>query len=166
MPKRSTVTVRDQPVASTSSVSGPLYVHSEFFTVVTRERLELHDLTDRVMALVRALPVTEGTVNLFSTHTTCTVFINEVQPALLSDMKRFLEHVVDSADAWMHNDPNFSDCDRANADSHLRALLLGHSLTLQVSGGEIVLGQWQRVLLAELDGPRTRALRLQVMGVA
>ena len=59
---------------------------------------------------------------------------------------------------WMHNDPEHSDCDRMNADSHLRALLLGHNLTLQVSGGEVVLGQWQRILMAELDGPRARSL--------
>jgi len=52
-----------------------------------------------------------------------------------------------------------------NADAHLRAMLLGHSLSLQVSGGEIVLGQWQRILLAELDGPRSRTLRLQMMGI-
>jgi thiamine phosphate synthase YjbQ (UPF0047 family) len=52
-----------------------------------------------------------------------------------------------------------------NADAHLRAMLPGHSLSLQVSGGEIVLGQWQRILMAELDGPRARTLRLQVMGV-
>jgi thiamine phosphate synthase YjbQ (UPF0047 family) len=45
-------------------------------------------------------------------------------------------------------------------------MLLGHSLTLQVGGGEIVLGQWQRVLAAELDGPRVRTIRLQIMGVA
>ncbi len=48
----------------------------------------------------------------------------------------------------------------------LRAMLLGHSLTLQISGGEVVLGQWQRVLMAELDGPRTRTVRLQVLGIA
>ena len=66
----------------------------------------------------------------------------------------------------MHNDPEHSDCDRMNADSHLRSLLLGHSLTLQVSGGEVVLGQWQRILMAELDGPRARTLRIQVMGIA
>ena len=53
-----------------------------------------------------------------------------------------------------------------NADSHLRAMLLGHHLTLQVSGGEIVLGQWQRILLAELDGPRSRSLRIQMIGVS
>ena len=50
------------------------------------------------------------------------------------------------------------------ADAHLRALLLGHSVTLQVSGGELVLGQWQRVLMAELDGPRARSLRLKILG--
>jgi thiamine phosphate synthase YjbQ (UPF0047 family) len=53
-----------------------------------------------------------------------------------------------------------------NADSHLRAMLLGHSLTLQISGGELVLGQWQRILAAELDGPRARTLRIQAFGVA
>jgi thiamine phosphate synthase YjbQ (UPF0047 family) len=52
-----------------------------------------------------------------------------------------------------------------NADSHLRAMLLGHTLTVQVSGGELVLGRWQRLLLAELDGPRTRTLRLTAMGI-
>jgi thiamine phosphate synthase YjbQ (UPF0047 family) len=44
-------------------------------------------------------------------------------------------------------------------------MLLGHSLTLQISGGEVVLGQWQRVLVGELDGPRARTLRMQVMGI-
>ena len=165
MPKRSIATVRDQPVASTSSVSGLLHVHSESFAIVSHERIELQDLTDRVMARVRALPVKEGSINLFSTHTTCTVFINEMQKALLADIRTFLERVVDSSEAWRHNDPELSACERRNADSHLRALLLGHSLTLQISGGEVVLGQWQRILLAELDGPRTRTLRMQVMGV-
>jgi thiamine phosphate synthase YjbQ (UPF0047 family) len=53
-----------------------------------------------------------------------------------------------------------------NADAHLRALLLGHNLTLQISGGEVVLGQWQRILMAELDGPRARSLRIQIFGVS
>jgi secondary thiamine-phosphate synthase enzyme len=159
------VTVREQPVAKVTSVSGPLHVHGETFTIQTEQRIELHDLTERVMTMVRQIGVKEGTVNLFSMHTTCTVFINEFQTALLSDIKKFLEHVVARDEEWLHNDPNFSDCDRFNADSHLRAMLLGHSLTLQVSGGEVVLGQWQRILMAELDGPRARTLRLQVMGV-
>lgn len=166
MPKRSIVTVREQPVAASTVASGPLVVQSKSFDVETLERLELRDITDLVMKAVRAFPVREGTLNVFSMHTTCTLLVNEVQQALLSDLKKFLEQAVDSNDVWMHNDPKFSDCARANADSHLRALLLGHSLTLQISGGELVLGKWQRILMAELDGPRTRTFRLQVMGVA
>jgi secondary thiamine-phosphate synthase enzyme len=118
------------------------------------------------MSIVRGLDIKEGVLSLFSMHTTCTIFINEFQTALLADMKTFLEHVVSADASWLHNDPRHSNCDRMNADSHLRAMLLGHSLTLQVCAGEVVLGQWQRILMAELDGPRTRTLRIQVMGVA
>jgi secondary thiamine-phosphate synthase enzyme len=152
-------------VAAVAAASGALRIHSETLVVETTARIDVVDLTDRVMALVRRLHVAEGQVHLFSMHTTCTMIINEFQPALLVDFKTFLEQVV-SADAnWRHNDPAHSDCDRQNADAHLRAMLLGHSLSLQVSGGEVVLGQWQRVLLAELDGPRARTVRLQVLGI-
>ena len=123
------------------------------------------DLTDRIMSFVRRLRIREGVVSLWSLHTTCAVFINEFQAALLSDIKRFLEQMVARDEEWLHNNPTHSDCDRMNADSHLRALLLGHSMTLQISGGEVVLGQWQRVLMAELDGPRARTLRLQAWGI-
>jgi len=166
MSKRSTVTVREQPVADVTSLSGALRVHAESLTIDTIDRVELHDLTTRIMSVVRGARIREGFVNLFSTHTTCAVFINEFQTALLADIKTLLEQVVSRDDRWMHNDPAHSDCDRMNADSHLRAMLLGHSLTLPVSGGEVVLGQWQRILVAELDGPRSRTLRVQILGVA
>ncbi len=167
MSKSSTVTVRETPVSDVvSATAGGLMIHGETIVISTDERIEVVDLTDKVMAFVRRLRVREGIVTLWSMHTTCTVFINEFQEALLSDIKRFLEQMVARDEEWLHNDPNHSDCDRMNADSHLRALLLGHSLTLQISGGEVVLGQWQRVLMAELDGPRARTLRVQALGVA
>jgi len=167
MSKRSTVTVREAPVQQVAAANaGSLTIHGETIVVQTDQRIELIDLTDRVMAFVRAYHVREGLVSLWSMHTTCTLFINEFQKALHADIKRFLEQIVDRDAEWLHNDPAHSDCDRMNADSHLRAMLLGHSLTLQVSGGEVVLGQWQRVLMAELDGPRARSLRLQLFGIA
>jgi len=166
MSKSSTVTVRETPVSEVSSATaGGLMIHGETLIISTDERIEVVDLTDRVMTFVRRLSIREGLVSLWSLHTTCTVFINEFQSALLSDIRRFLEQMVARDEEWLHNNPNHSDCDRMNADSHLRALLLGHSLTLQVSGGEVVLGQWQRVLMAELDGPRARTLRVQAWGV-
>lgn len=167
MSKSSTVTVRETPVLDVSTATaGGLTIHGETFTVQTDQRVELVDLTDRIMDLVRRFRIREGLVSLWSLHTTCALFINECQTALLSDIKRFLEQMVARDAEWLHNDPRHSDCDRMNADSHLRALLLGHSLTLQISGGEIVLGQWQRILMAELDGPRARTLRVQLWGIA
>jgi len=167
MSKSSTVTVRDKPVESvTTATVGGLTIHSETIVIQTGERIELVDLTNRIMEFVRMFNVREGLVSLWSMHTTCALFINEFQTALLADIKRFLEQMVARDAEWMHNDPDHSDCDRMNADSHLRALLLGHSLTLQVSGGEVVLGQWQRILMAELDGPRARSLRIQVWGIS
>jgi secondary thiamine-phosphate synthase enzyme len=148
------------------SVSGPLVVYSESLLVQSDKRIELVDITETVMERIRLSNVREGLASLWSMHTTCALFINEAQKALHADILRVLEQVVDRDAEWMHNDPQHSDCDRMNADSHLRAMLLGHSVTLQISSGELVLGQWQRVLVAELDGPRARSVRIQVMGVA
>jgi secondary thiamine-phosphate synthase enzyme len=167
MSKSSTVTVREKPVEDVASAKvGGVTVHGETLVIQTDQRIELVDLTNRVMEFVRRFNISEGLVSLWSMHTTCALFINEFQTALLSDIKRFLEHLVERDADYLHNDPKHSDCDRMNADSHLRALLLGHSLTLQVSGGEVVLGQWQRILMAELDGPRARSLRVQILGVS
>ena len=158
------MTLRDTPVQA-ASVTGPLVVHAESLLVQTENRIELVDITDVVMERIRQSGVQEGIASLWSMHTTCALFINEAQKALHADIMRVLEQVVDRDAEWMHNDPQHSDCDRMNADSHLRAMLLGHSVTLQIGGGEPVLGQWQRVIVAELDGPRARSIRIQVMGV-
>jgi secondary thiamine-phosphate synthase enzyme len=167
MSKRSTLTVRDKPVERVASAAaGGLTIHGETFVVQTDQRVEVIDLTNRVMEFVRRFPISEGLVSVWSMHTTCTLFINEYQAALLADITRFLEHMVARDAEYLHNDPNHSDCDRMNADSHLRAMLLGHNLTLQISGGEVVLGQWQRMLMAELDGPRARSLRVQIFGIS
>jgi secondary thiamine-phosphate synthase enzyme len=167
MSKSSTVTVRENPVEEVASANvAGLTIHGETIVVETDQRIELVDLTNRVMDFVRQFNIREGLVSLWSMHTTCSIFINEFQTALLADIKRFLEQMVARDAEWMHNNPEHSDCDRMNADSHLRALLLGHNLTLQVSGGEVVLGQWQRILVAELDGPRARSLRIQIFGIS
>jgi secondary thiamine-phosphate synthase enzyme len=165
MSKSSNPTVRDTPLQSTS-VSGPIVVHADSMLVQTDRRIELVDITDAVTNLVRKCGVREGMASLWSMHTTCALIINEAQKALHADITRVLEEMVDRDAEWMHNDPQHSDCDRMNADSHLRAMLLGHSVTLQISGGEPVLGQWQRVIVAEMDGPRARSIRVQAMGVA
>ena len=167
MSKSSTVTVRERPVEEVATATvGGLTIHGETLIISTDQRIELVDLTKQVMEFVRRFNMREGLVSLWSMHTTCALFINEFQTALLTDIKHFLEQMVARDAEWLHNNPEHSDCDRMNADSHLRAVLLGHHVTLQVSGGEVVLGQWQRILMAELDGPRARSLRIQIFGIS
>jgi len=161
------MTVRERAVEDVATATvGGLTIHGETFVVQTDHRVELVDLTQLVMELVAKCQLHEGLVSLWSMHTTCALLINEFQTALVTDIKRFLERMVARDATYLHNDPEHSDCDRMNADSHLRAMLLGHNLTLQVSGGEVVLGQWQRILMAELDGPRARSLRVQIIGIS
>jgi secondary thiamine-phosphate synthase enzyme len=165
MTKSSTVNVRETGPSGGAAPDGTFTVRGDTLTVQTEDRVELIDVTDRIVELVRASGVRDGIVSLWSMHTTLAVFMNESQKALHADIKRLLESMVARDADWMHNDPDHSDCDRFNADAHLRAMLLGHSLTLHVSAGDLVLGQWQRVIVAELDGPRSRTVRVQMMGI-
>ncbi len=147
-----------------SAVTSVSHVRGEKLNILTGERVQLLDITPRVAEWVRESGVRNGIALVNSLHTTLALFINEFQGALLEDMRTFLEQVVVQGNYWKHNDPQFSDCDRSNAGAHLRAMLLGHSLALPVQDGELVLGTFQSIILAELDGPRERALQVQILG--
>mgnify|MGYP003694603117 FL=1 len=97
-------------------------------------------------------------------HTTCALFINEFQSALIDDLKGLIERLVPERGGYRHDDPRFSDCERGNAHAHLRAALLGRNIAVGLSNGELSLGRFQSVIFAELDGPRRREITVQVMG--
>ena len=132
---------------------------------ITSERMQLINITDRVNEIVHKSGIRDGLVHLQSLHTTTAVFINEWQDALLHDVKSFLEQVVCRDQGWRHNDPQYSDCERKNADSHLRGMLMGQCLCLQVRNSTVLLGTWQSIILAEFDGPRSRSMSIQVSGI-
>jgi len=132
---------------------------------ITTERLELINITDRINDIVKKSGIRDGMVHLQSLHTTAAVFLNEWQEALLHDVKSYLDHLAPADRPWRHNDPNYSDCERQNADSHLRGMVLGQSLCLQVRNSAVLLGTWQSIILAELDGPRSRSMSVQVTGI-
>ena len=139
-------------------------VVTETLRLVTDKRLELYNLTEKVADIVKRHDIKDGMVLLSSLHTTVALFVNEWQSALLQDVKTMLDKVVSPKDGWQHNDPRLSDCDRQNAHSHLQAALLGHALSFQVAKGNLVLGQFQAIIAAELDGPRHRDLAVQIIG--
>jgi secondary thiamine-phosphate synthase enzyme len=108
--------------------------------------------------------VSAGIALINTLHTTCAVFINEFQSALIDDLKGLVEKLVPERHGYRHDDPRFSDCERGNAHSHLRAALLGRSVALGVNNGELTLGRFQSVIFAEFDGPRKREISVQVIG--
>ena len=144
---------------------GTVRVFSRTITVKTSERMELVNLTDEIRSLADSAGVCDGYVQVSSLHTTAGLFINEWQDALLADIKSMLGTIVPRESYYKHNDPEFSDCDRQNADSHLRNVVMGHSLSVPIAQGRLVLGRWQSVIMAEFDGPNHRQVFMQVFGV-
>jgi secondary thiamine-phosphate synthase enzyme len=147
------------------AASGGFKVFSRVVDWITNERMQLLNITDRINEIVRKSGVRDGMVHLQSLHTTTAVFINEWQDALLDDVRNFFHDIVEREAYYKHNDPAHSDCERANADSHLRGMLMGQTLVLQVRNASVLLGTWQSIILAEFDGPRSRSLAIQVSGV-
>ena len=147
----------------TTPASG-IRIVSRVIDWVTTDRLELINITDRVNEIVKKSGIRDGIVHLQSLHTTASVFLNEWQDALLHDVRSYLEGLVAPRD-WRHNDPRYSDCERKNADSHMRGMMMGQTLSLQVRNSAILLGTWQNIILAEFDGPRSRSMSVQITGI-
>lgn len=136
----------------------------ETLALKTEEKQQLINITSKVKEIVTSSGITNGFIGLFSQHTTAALMVSEFQNALLDDIGGFLQRVVEDDLPYKHNSPEFSDCERRNAASHLRSLLFNNGVVLPVHGGELVLGQFQSVILAELDGPRERSLKVQFVG--
>lgn len=139
-------------------------VFSTSFTLQTDERTEVSDITKLVRDAIQQFPVTTGIALINTLHTTCALFINEFQAALMEDLKAMIERLVPERSGYRHDDPRYSDCERGNAHSHLRASLLGRSIAIGVTHGDLTLGRFQSVIFAELDGPRRREIAIQVLG--
>ena len=139
-------------------------VFNASFTLNSEEGTEVTDITKLVSEAVQQFPISAGIALINTLHTTCAVFINEFQSALIDDLKGLVEKLVPERGGYRHDDPRFSDCERGNAHSHLRAALLGRSVALGVNNGELTLGRFQSVIFAEFDGPRKRDIAIQVIG--
>jgi secondary thiamine-phosphate synthase enzyme len=144
---------------------GTVRAFSKTTRIKTDQRTDLVNLTDEVRAFVESTGVKDGYVQVSSLHTTAGLIINEWQDALLDDVKTMIDRIVPRDVYYKHNDPEFSDCDRHNADSHLRIVVLGHSLSIPIAEGKLVLGQWQSAILVEFDGPNERKVFMQVFGI-
>jgi conserved hypothetical protein TIGR00149 len=122
-------------------------------TVETDTRTEVIDITDRVEAALSN--DASGVCTVFSQHTTMGVVVNEAESRLMADLADALDELVPE-EGWQHD--QIDD----NADSHVRAMLVGESVTVPVEGGGLQLGRWQSIFAVECDGPRTRTITVQM----
>jgi secondary thiamine-phosphate synthase enzyme len=138
----------------------------------TRGGLSITDITDEVNEAVRESGVQNGIACVYSPHTTCAVRVNEFESGFLEDFATLLKRLVPSEQYYQHDDwdkrtENLcpEDMDFGNGHAHCMSMLLGPAgESIPVTDGELLLGQWQRVLFIELDRERDRRWLVQVVG--
>ena len=127
--------------------------------VRTNERYAFVSITDEVKRAVRDAGLQDGVCIVSSTHTTAGITVNEdYDPDVPRDLAAACRALVGGLDAEFEHA-------EGNSDSHLLTSLFGPSQQLLVRDGELDLGRWQGVFLAEFDGPRDRTVRVAVFGV-
>ena len=133
-----------------------IYRHTKV-RITTERPTEFIDLTEHVEEIIARSPAA--------------IVVNEGEPLLLDDFECFLRRNAPDDVPYLHDDEtirtvNLNPGERPNGSSHCRALMLGTSACLNIVSGHLLLGRWQRVFLAELDGPRSRDISVLVIGEA
>jgi len=117
---------------------------------------EIVDLTSEVQGIVASSGVKDGLCLIFVPHTTAGVTINEnADPDVRADILTALRHAVPDSLPFAHSE--------GNSPAHVKASLIGSSVTVIVEGGRLRLGTWQGIQFCEFDGPRDRKLYVQVL---
>lgn len=128
------------------------------FQIKTTTRNQFVEITDQVRNVVTASKISSGLCVVYCPHTTAAITVNEnADPDVVHDMLLYLNKTIPQ------HQTGFRHAEE-NSDSHIKASLVGPSVTLVVEDGDIVLGRWQGVYFCEFDGPRTRQVMVQVLG--
>ncbi len=149
---------------------GRLKVFSYTIDIQSSSAPEFVDVTDWVENIIEETAVVFGTAVVYSTHTTTSVCINEMEPLLLEDVGHILEHFAPREGGYLHNDfeirtVNMNENESPNGHAHCQQIVLGTSETIPILDNRLQLGMYQRIFFIELDRPRPRQLMVQVMGV-
>ncbi|MCL4529498.1 MAG: secondary thiamine-phosphate synthase enzyme YjbQ [Chloroflexi bacterium] len=136
-------------------------VKSISFQLSTGGNADIHDITEQVVYQVAQSGLKDGTVTVFCPSSTSAVTTIEYESGALSDLRRSFDEIIPSNREYAHN-ARWGD---GNGHSHVRASLLGPSLTIPFVNGRLTLGTWQQIIYVDFDNrPRKRELILQLMG--
>jgi secondary thiamine-phosphate synthase enzyme len=130
----------------------------EKILIQSKSETEVIDITNNVQDIVRRSNVKHGQVTIYTGHTTAAIILNEHEKGLIQDIINLVELLVPKNRNYLHNRVD------VNAHSHLRAILIGASKVIPIVDGVLTLGEWQRVMFIELDGPRSRYVLIQIIG--
>jgi secondary thiamine-phosphate synthase enzyme len=123
--------------------------------VQTRSKVDLVDITSRVVDALAESEVKEGVCFIYCPHTTAGIVLNENwDPSVEKDIAMVLEHIVPDDLSYSHRE--------GNSPAHIKSVLVSTDHFVLVHQGELQLGQWQGVFLADFDGPRHRTIWLNV----
>lgn len=126
-------------------------------TVSSSHREQMVEITGEVQRVVAKSGKPEGICHIFTQHTTCGLTINEnADPDVKSDMLGFLQRLIPQYE------PNFKHFEH-NSDAHIKSSLVGSSVSLPFSKGDLLLGRWQGIYLCEFDGPRDRKVIITIV---
>ncbi len=126
--------------------------------IFPKEKISFQNITSTVEQILRQSKIKSGTLTIFSQHTTAGLLINEDEPCLLQDFRKFLHHWI-PAKKYKHDDFEVRSCppdERVNARSHLACAFLGTSQTVPINQGKMLLGKWQSIFFVDLDGGRKK----------
>ncbi len=125
--------------------------------VETGARTQIKDITREVARVVKEAGVENGVCHLYVPHTTAGILINESDdPDVARDIGEALDRLVPRDAGYKHYE--------GNADSHIKASLVGSSQVAPIEGGKLGLGRWQGIFFCEFDGPRKREVKVRIVG--
>ncbi len=126
-------------------------------SVKTRSRAEMVNITTAVQQEIAHSGIEEGICMVYVPHTTAGVTINEgADPAVCEDILTKLNDMVPPNAGYRHME--------GNADSHIKASMMGSSVLVIVEKGRLILGTWQKIFFCEFDGPRSRKVHVKIQG--
>ena len=134
-------------------------VFTDYLWFNTKARREFIRITDDLSAIVKKSGVKEGIVLVSAMHITSGVFVNDWEDGLIHDFQVWLEKLAPAGLDYSHHQTG-----EDNADAHLKRTIMGHQVTLPITGGTLDLGPWEQVFYAEFDGRRRKRVLLKAIG--
>ena len=136
--------------------------NTKYLTVNVPARMDFVNITDEVAAAVKESRVREGLCLVNAMHITASVFINDNEPGLLDDYKRWLEALAPfdpSAQRYHHNRTG-----EDNGDAHHKRQVMGREVVVAVTDGKLDFGPWEQIFYGEFDGRRPKRILIKVIG--